>query len=105
MTAWPNGLPTSDVTPVRSKSPPTLIWAAAGTAETPRAARPATARTSRCFIVVPPCRSVRERPDAEIVLHGLPAGGQAVRLENQEEDDEQSEEPLPDRRERADELG
>src|SRR5438876_5171588 len=103
MTAWPNGLPTSDVTRVRSKSPPTLIWAAAGTAETPRAARPATARVSRRFIVVPPL--VRERPDPEIVLHGAPARGQAVRLEDQEEDDEQPEEPLPDGCERADEPG
>src|SRR5215831_1398741 len=105
MTAWAKGLPTSDVTPVRSKRPPTFTWAAAGAPERARTARPTETRAQTRFMRTPSCFSVRERPHAEVVLDGVPAGGEPVRLEDQEHDDEQAEHPLADRGEGADELG
>src|SRR2546421_12219163 len=78
-TPWAKLLPTSEVTPVRSKMPPTLIspaWAMS-------AANSIDANMS------PP--SIREWIQLPIRLDAVPAGRHAVGLEDEEEHDGQAE--------------
>src|SRR5512136_3341845 len=106
-TPWAKGLPTSEVTPVRSKMPPTLISCWAEAQEGERIARAAATRVARDLrgVMCPPlsltvnCTGlaagllVRERVQLPVRLDVVPPGGHPVRLEDQEEDHHQAEDP------------
>src|SRR5438067_13932496 len=100
------GLPTSEVMPVRSKMPPTLIspppagaWARAAAA----AQRTKSAVRMECMGLL--LESVRERIQPEIVADAPPAGGEPVGLEDEEQHDGDAEDAELERREELDERG
>src|SRR5512140_2412764 len=96
-----NGLPTSDVSPVRSKLPPTLISCARAV---PASSMPsASSPTIRIVLFMRPpgfaacetrcgdATSVREGVELPVVADRVPPGGHAVRLEEEEEQDREAE--------------
>src|SRR6266568_8633242 len=84
--------------PVRSKMPPTLISWPVARAGASRAA----ARSSVRFMSEPP--SVRERVELPVRLDEPPPGGEAVRLEDQEENDDEPEQAHLERSEERGEV-
>src|SRR3954470_13172680 len=88
-----NDLPTSEVMPVRSKMPPTLISPLAGpwarAAAEVRARRKQRQRVTRMGSTS--WGSIRERIQLPISLDALPAGSHAVGLEDEEEHDGETE--------------
>src|SRR5512143_1743079 len=103
--------------PVRSKMPPTLIScakASAGRSSHAANASPSLCiRDMPCLLVVgrgssPPrvhLLSVRERIQPPVRLNEPPASRQPVGLEHEKEDDDEAEQPRPERREQPDESG
>src|SRR6476646_6196330 len=87
-----NGLPTSEVIPVRSKMPPTLISCCARA----EAATQRTNSASRKSFMVCASISVRERIQAEPVADTAPEIGQAVGLEGEEDRAEDGAEDAPE---------
>src|SRR5438477_10407153 len=78
--------------PVGVWAPPVGVWAEPAGASGP-SSRATMARPSRIRVLmsVSSLGLVRERPQAQLFLGDLPQPGEAVRLHDQEEDDERAE--------------
>src|SRR5438067_2281658 len=99
-----NDLPTSDVMPVRSKMPPTLMSPPASACACAAAAmqRRSNAIRIECMSVLL-SSSVRERIQPEVVADPPPPRREPVRFEDEEQHDGEAEDAELERREELDE--